>query len=250
MPKKILILFLFIISYSTSNAQYGRTYEELGIMAGPVFFQSDFGARGELENAIKNIGFSIGVFYYISLEQDRTSFKENFKIRLEASYMKTQLEHHGKYVESTTSNFARQLRGMRSTVEAGSVGAQLEFYPFKTDDYNRGGIISPYISLGSQISSYTAKAYSLLGPIGTPLTTPIKYIDGFKSNTGVVLSATASMGVRFKVSEYHAIIVDGRLQYYFSDWVDGMNPDRRTYKENKTNDYSATLNIGYVYYFN
>lgn len=248
MPKKILTLLVIIISYSSVKAQYGRTYQEIGIMAGPVFFQSDFGARGEIENAIKNVGVSGGVFYYLSLNNDRSSFSDNFKVRLEASFMKVQLQHYGKYVEAKT-DFAKKLRGMNSTIKAGSVGVQLEYYPFKTDDYS-GAIFSPYISAGTQLTSYSVKAYSKLGKIGTPLTTPVKYIDGFKSDTGFATSATASMGFRIKLSDYQAVIVDGRLQYYFSDWIDGMNPDREIYTENKTNDYSATLNIGYVYYFN
>ncbi|WP_051197386.1 THC0290_0291 family protein [Flavobacterium soli] len=248
MPKKILTLLVIIISYYSVQAQYGRTYQEIGIMAGPVFFQSDFGARGEIENAIKNVGISGGVFYYLSLNNDRSTFSDNFKIRLEASFMKVQLQHYGKYVEAST-DFARKLRGMNTTLSAGNVGFQLEYYPFKTDDYS-GATFSPYISAGGQLTSYNAKAYSKLGPIGTPQVVPVKYVDGFKNSSGWATSVTASMGFRYKLNDYNAIIVDGRLQYYFTDWMDGMNPDRRTYTENKTNDYSATLNIGYVYYFN
>lgn len=247
MPKKIVLLLVLIISYSSAKAQY-RTYREFGVMAGPMFFKSDFGARGEMENTIKNVGFSGGFFYYVSLDNDRSRFADNFKVRLEVSFMKVQLEHYGKYVEANT-DFAEKLRGMNSTIKGGSVGAQLEYYPFKTDDYS-GATFSPYVSAGGQITSYTVKAYSMLGEIGTPLTTPLKYIDGFKSNTGIVASATASIGFRYKLADYHSIIVDSRLQYYFSDWMDGMNPNREIYTENKTNDYSVTFSIGYVYYFN
>lgn len=248
MPKKITTLLVFLLSYSAVKAQYGRTYHEIGIMAGPVFFQSDFGARGDINNAIKNVGISGGVIYYLSLDNNRSNFADNFKLRLEASFMKVQLEHYGKYVESS-SDFARKLRGMSSTIKAASVGIQLEYYPFKTDDYS-GAIFSPYISAGGQITSYSTKAYSKLGPIGTPLSVPVKYVDGFKSSTGFATSVTTSIGFRYKIDDYNAIIVDGRLQYYFTDWMDGMNPNRRIYTENKTNDYSATLNVGYVYYFN
>lgn len=248
MPKRIITLLVFLISYSSVKAQYGSSYEEIGFMAGPVFFQSDFGARADFENAIGNVGVSAGVFYYLSFINNYEGLRDHFKLRLEASVFTTNLEHHGKYVEADTE-FARKLRAMKSKIKAGSVGAQLEFYPFKTDDYSRA-IFSPYVSVGSQVTSYSVKATSELGPIGTPLTTPTKYIDGFKSDSGVVLSATASIGFRVKLSEYHALIADARLQYFFTDWMDGMNPDRRIYDENKTNDYSATLNVGYVYYFN
>lgn len=245
MPRKIVILLVFLISYSSIKAQ--STYEEIGIMAGPVFFQSDFGAKGDFENAISNVGVSAGVFYYISLNKNRSSFADNFKVRFEASFMRVDLKHHGKYVEADT-DFARKLRGMKSAVKAGNVGVQLEFYPFKTDDFSQA-IFSPYVSVGGQLTSYSVKAYSMLGNIGTPITTPVKYLDGFKSDSGLVASATASIGFRFKLSDYHALSLDARLQYYFSDWIDGMNPNREIYTENTTNDYSATLNLGYIYYF-
>ena len=41
-----------------------------------------------------------------------------------------------------------------------------------------------------------------------------------------------------------------RLSVNFGNRSSFMNPDKEIYTENRTNDYSATLNIGYVYYFN
>jgi hypothetical protein len=43
-------------------------------------------------------------------------------------------------------------------------------------------------------------------------------------------------------------MVDLRLQYYFSDWVDGLKPNPELYKENKANDWLVWLNVGYIYY--
>ncbi len=249
MIKSIIASLLLLLTLNSAYSQYNGYYHELGIMTGPVFFQSDFGEKGNIKNALGNVGFSIGVFYYISLESNRNSLAENFKLRTEVSFMTTQLEHHGKYVEGNDIK-SQKLKAMRSKLKTANVGLQLEFYPWKTDDYNQSSIFSPYISLGSQLTSYSVKAYSKLGQIGTPITTPTKYIDGFKSDSGITMSVTGSLGTRIKLSEYHALIVDGRLQYYFTDWMDGMNPNRRTYSENKTNDWSATLNVGYVYYFN
>lgn len=248
MLKKIITSLVILISCSSVKAQYGNTYQEIGFMAGPVFFQSDFGARGDFENAIKNVGISVGVFYYISPNSNRSGFADNFKIRLEASFMKVELEHYGKYTEGDT-DFARKLRGMNSSVKAGNVGVQLEYYPFKTDDYS-SATFSPYISAGTQLTSYSVTAKSSLGAIGTPTTMIDKYIDGFRSDSGIAVSLTTSIGFRYKLADYHALILDARLQYYFTDWMDGMNPDKDKYPENKTNDYSATLNVGYVYYFN
>lgn len=252
MLKKIIIPFFFLLFISVSSyAQFGRTYQEVGIMAGPVFFKSDYGERGDIENFTKNNGFSAGIFYYFSFIEDFKGLRENFKLRVDASYMKSNLEHFGKYVDpSKTSLTANQLRAMSGSTSTVNIGLQMEFYPWKTDDYNRGVAFSPYVSFGGQIGQYTSKVKSDLGAIGIPSTTPVKYLNGTRNASSIVASLTSSVGVRYRLDDYNSIIFDSRLQYYTSDWVDGLNPDRKIYKENKTNDYSITFNFGYVYYFN
>lgn len=252
MLKKILIPCFFLLFISVSSyAQFGRTYQEVGIMAGPVFFKSDYGERGDIENFTKNNGVSAGVFYYFSFIEDFKGLRENFKLRLDASYMKAELEHFGKYVDpAKTSDFANKLRAMTGSTSTINLGLQMEYYPFKTDDYNRGTTFSPYVSFGGQMGYYTAKANSDLGPIGIPQTTPEKYLNGTRNESRPVASLTSSIGVRYRIDDYNSLIFDSRLQYYTSDWVDGINPDRNKYPENKTNDYSVTFNFGYVYFFN
>lgn len=252
MPKYIFIYCLFFFGiYNVSIAQNGRTYQEIGVMTGPVFFQSDFGARDTFKNYYKNNGFSFGAFYYLSAISNQNQLQENFKLRIEASYMSSNLNHYGQYVDNDSqSTFTKQLRAMRGNIETLNLGLQVEYYPLKTDDYNRGSMISPYISGGAQISNYTSNVYSTLGQFGSPSVTPVKYRNGFKNESGIVASLTTSIGSRFLLTDYTAIVVDARVQYYFSDWVDGLNPDKNIYTENKSNDWSTTLNVGYVYYFN
>jgi hypothetical protein len=43
-------------------------------------------------------------------------------------------------------------------------------------------------------------------------------------------------------------MVDLRVQYYFSNWVDGLNPDPKVYTENRANDWNIWFNFGYIYY--
>ena len=254
MAKHLLIYsFLFFIVSNAINAQYssgGGKYQEIGFMAGPVFFQSDYGEAGLFENYYKNNGISIGAFYYISdISDARSSFSEYFKLRLEASYMKSTLSHYGKYVDPKFTNvFANQLRAMSGSVTAINFGFQMEIYPFKTDDYNSSAF-SPYVSFGSQLSNYTSEVKSSLGPLGNTTTTPDKYLDGFKNESGITGSLTTSIGARYLLDDFNAIILDARIQYYFTDWMDGLNPDSNKYPENTSNDWSTTINLGYVYYF-
>lgn len=248
MSFKNTIQLVLLFTFAVGQAQYGRTYHEIGVMGGPVFFQGDFGERGDLDNTIKNVGISGSLVYYLSLNVNRSSFAQNFKVRFDVSYLSVNLEHYGPSAASD-SNFGKQLRAMHSDVKIGSAGIQLEFYPWKTDDYS-DATWSPYIAAGGQINNYSAKAYSFLGKIGTPLAVPEKYVLGFKNSSGTAFSATTSLGIRYKLMDSNYLILEGQLKYYFSDWIEGMNPDRRTYKENKTNDFSGTINIGYIYYLN
>ncbi|HBK83673.1 MAG TPA: hypothetical protein DDZ41_08775 [Flavobacterium sp.] len=136
-----IYIFPVIIAYIISNniyAQFGSSYQEMGIMSGPVFFKSDYGERGNLENFSKNIGYSMGLFYYFSFIEDYAGIRENFKLRLDASYMKADLNHYGRYVDpQKTSLFSKQLRAMHGSTSTINIGVQIEYYPFKTDDYTR-----------------------------------------------------------------------------------------------------------------
>ena len=250
MFKNIIIASFLYISINFGYSQSSKFFKEIGVMAGPVFFQSDYGERGEFKNYIKQNGFSIGVFYYLTPANSK-NIGRYLKYRLEASYMKSQLQHYGKWVDpNNTELFATQLRAMKGSVSTKNFGFQVEYYPFKTDDYCRFcRLFNPYVSLGSQSSMYTSEISSSLGPFGTPETTPEKFSNS-RNATAITGSFTAGFGVRYKFpNEISALIFDYRLQNYFTDWIDGVNPDKKIYPENKSNDYSTTFNIGYIYYF-
>ena len=144
---------------------------------------------------------------------------------------------------------ANQLRAMRGSTAVTNVGMQLEFFPLSIREFTATlGSFAPFISLGGQFSFYSPKAWSTLGPIGTPLTTPDKYLDGWRDESGTVWSIVSSIGCRYKLTELSDLMVDLRWQYYFSNWVDGLNPDPTRYPENRANDWNLWLNVGYIYY--
>ena len=245
----IFLLFISISSYSQNG--YGGNYTEIGFMTGPVFFKSDSGERGSFENFEKNNGFSIGISYYVSTINNFRGLEDNFKLRLEASYTKADFKHYGKYVDpSNTSLFSSQLRGMYGSTSFSSLGFQLEYYPFKTDDYNRGASFSPYLSFGPHINYVSVTSGSTLGELGTSITTPQKYFGAYRNGGMTVASLTGAIGARYKLSDYHSLFAELRGQYFFSDWVDGLNPNKAVYTENKSNDWCVGLNLGYIYYFN
>jgi len=138
---------------------------------------------------------------------------------------------------------------MRGTASNFNLGMQLEFYPYSIREFEATkGKFGPFGSLGFQYTRYTPKAWSLLGPLGLPETTVVKYQNAFTNQAGNVWSVIGSVGTRYKLDEKSDLLLDLRWQYYFSDWVDGLRPDPRFYKENKANDWLVWLNFGYIYY--
>lgn len=263
--KSITFFYLFLLFGFTNvaNAQFGFSHE-IGAIAGPVAFQSDYGERHDLSTNAGNAGFGIGIIHYLNFSYTaecncytpETYFNDHFKLRSELSYNKTSLDHFGQWVEGSPSLGKEQLKAMVGTTTVTNIGMQLEYFPWSIRDFT-STIESwgPFISLGGQYSFYNAKASSSMGPLGTPLTTFPKYLTptddrsyGFSTESGSVWSVVTSIGTRYKLSPLSDLMVDLRMQYYFSDWVDGLKPNPDLYKENKANDWNVWFNVGYIYY--
>jgi hypothetical protein len=258
MPKCLKITLLLLLGCSNFvNAQLGFSHE-IGVITGPVAFQSDYGERQDFSTNAGNTGFGIGLIHYLNFAYRAdcncyatpTYFNDHFKLRSELSYNKTNLEHFGRWVDpSKTSVMANQLRAMKGSTAVTNIGMQLEFFPLSIREFSATpGKLAPFVSLGAQFSHYNPKAYSELGNLGSPDTTPIKYLDGFTNDSGTVWSVVSSIGTRYKLNIMSDLMIDLRWQYYFSNWVDGLNPNPDIYTENKANDWNVWLNVGYIYY--
>ena len=97
----VLTLFAFLGITSTAFAQSDLA-QEVGIIFGPVSFQSDFGERHDMQTNVGNSGFGVGLVHFInfSANNNRESFfTEHFKVRSELSFNKTNLEHYGQWVD-------------------------------------------------------------------------------------------------------------------------------------------------------
>ena len=258
MPKYFILTFLSLFVYSSrTNAQFGFSHE-VGAIAGPVAFQSDYGERYDFKTNAGNTGYGIGIIHYLNFSYKadcncytpETYFNDHFKLRSELSYNKTQLQHFGEWVDPDRKRlFNDQLRGMRGETSITNIGMQLEFFPLSIRDFTATiGSLAPFVSFGGQFSFYDPKAYSILGKLNIPSTTPVKYFNATQNSGGTVWSVVTSVGTRYKVSPLSDLMVDLRFQYFFSNWVDGLNPDPKIYKENKANDWLVWFNFGYIYY--
>ncbi|OIV43508.1 THC0290_0291 family protein [Flavobacterium johnsoniae] len=260
MFKYLYTTIFALFGFSTIATAQGIA-QEVGIIFGPVSFQSDYGERNNFDTTVGNTGFGVGIVHFInfSANNNRESFfTEHFKVRSELSFNTTKLEHFGQWVDrEKEKGLVKHLQAMHGSSTLVNLGAQLEFSPFmKIHDFeNTVGSFSPYISLGFQVSYYSTKVDSRLGQLGLPATTFPKYLTpsdgrqhGFSSENGVVLSGTLGIGGHLKIAPMSDLMVEVRYQGYASDWVDGLNPNKDLYKENKRNDSQVWLNVGYIYY--
>jgi hypothetical protein len=255
---KIFILFLLIGLPHNSFSQFGITHE-VGVIAGRVEFRSDYGQKDDSKTNLSNQGFGIAIVDYMNFsytDNVNDYFKEHFKVRSELSYSKTNLKHYGEWVEGN-GQFATKLKGMRGSSQLINLGMQLEYNFFHIHDFeNTIGGWAPYIGLGPQISYYTATATSTLGEMSDPNVTSIKYSrpsdgrpHGYSNESKAVFSATLNLGTRYKLTSMSDLILDMRAQYFGSDWVDGLNPNKDLSPENKGNDWLTFVGLGYIYYF-
>ena len=255
-----LIVIIFLLCFVNSDrlsAQYGFSHE-IGAIVGPVAFMSDYGQRYNPATNTGNTGYGIGIIHYLNFSYKaecncytpETYFNDHFKLRSELSYNHTELKHYGEWVApDQTSLVADQLRGMRGSTSVTNLGMQLEYFPLSIRRFTATmHSWAPFVSLGGQFSFYDPEAYSTLGKLNTPATTPIKYYNATQNASGTVWSVVSSIGTRYKLAPLSDLMVDLRFQYYFSNWVDGLNPDPEIYPENRANDWLVWFNVGYIYY--
>ena len=147
---------------------------------------------------------------------------------------------------------------MRGSTAVTNIGMQLEFFPLSIRDFTAtDGSFAPFISLGSHFSFYNPKTSTSYGNgklTEANVFSPKYWVPsdgeahGFTNKGGSVWSIVASVGTRYKLTPLSDLMLDLRAQYYFSNWVDGLNPNPTIYKENKANDWNIWLNFGYIYY--
>lgn len=258
----VTILMLCQMTYS----QLGFSHE-VGVIAGPVQLRSDFGSRTDGDTNFGNSGFGFGLVHYINFSYRAdcncyttdTYFNDHFKIRNEISFNKTKLEHFGHWVDpSKTSINANQLRGHTGEANNFDIGTQIEFFPLSIRDFQSFAYrIAPYVSLGVHYTSFTPKVQTtfvsanpdvIFGDVTDSRNFYSDWAPGsVDSSPGSTWSVVSSVGFRYKLNKLSDLLFDMRWQYYFSDYVDGLN---HQLDYNKYNDWLVWVNVGYIYYLN
>ncbi len=264
--KRLLKIVTSIFLFFLASNLYAQDYSshEVGFISGAASFSTDYGQRYDFSSGVSgNVGFGIGVIYYLNFTDyryrwyQRTSyFAEHFRVRAELSYMAADLDHFGKYVdESQTSYEADKLRAMHGKASIVNFGAQLEFHIVDIVDFGSRRIPdlkwSPYVSAGLMVDYYDPDLKSDLGDWENDISLIYekwRVPGAINVNPRTTLSATLGIGTRYKIGEYSDILIESRWQYFFSNYIDGLNA--KDDPANKYNDWLLWLHVGYVYYLN
>ncbi|MFD2822667.1 glutamate dehydrogenase [Lacinutrix iliipiscaria] len=249
--KQLTIFFFLAIGTHTAFSQLGISHE-VGVIVGPVQFRSDFGVRNSGETNFGNTGIGIGLIHYINFAyradcncySTDTFFNDHFKLRSELSYNKTKLDHFGEFV--VPDNRLRAHKGEANNLD---IGMQLEYFPLSIRSFQGFAYrVAPFISLGAHYTSFTPKASTTWGDQSIQNPGNFYYAwndEAVNPASGSSWSTVASIGARYKLTVLSDLMIDLRWQYYFSDWIDGLN---HNLSYNKHNDWLVWLNFGYIYY--
>ena len=256
-----VILFLFA-GMHLGYSQLGFSHE-VGAIIGPVQFRSDFGVRNDEGTNYGNTGFGIGLVHYLNFSYSAECncyttdnyFNDHFKLRSEISYNTTKLSHYGQWAADDTQDAAK-LRGHTGQTNNFDIGMQLEFFPLSIRSFQAFSYrIAPFVSFGIHYTSFNPKAYTdYVDPATGVADGNILNANNFWSawepgsinpSSGSSWSTVASIGARYKLTKLSDLMIDLRWQYYFSDWIDGLN---HQLPSNQANDWLVWLNFGYIYY--
>jgi len=255
--KYLSCLFIVFVGLQSGYAQLGFSHE-VGVIMGPVAFQSDFGVRNDFETNSGNTGMGMGIVHYLNFSYRAdcncyttdTYFNDHFKLRTELSWNKTKLNHFGEWVDpDRTSTNADKLRAHSGEATNLDIGMQLEYFPFSIRSFqNFGYSFAPFVSLGAHFTSYNPEATTTYGD-GEVTNASNFYAPwqpgSIDPSSGSTWSIVTSVGVRYKLNTLSDLMLDLRFQYFASDWVDGLN---HQLDSNKANDWLTWLNVGYIYY--
>ena len=250
-------LTLFVILTMSIQVHAQELFHEVSLGLGPVSFRGDYGERQDNETNLSNTGIGITLKHYLNFAYGRngnTYFNKHFKLRTQLLYQNSSLEHFGSYAQGDSEG-ALKLRAMTGEVSSFEIGTGLQWYYKEIREYERStATFSPYAGLGIGANFSSPSHESTLGTLGSTSTTFNTFLpdpssgeeNPISNNSETSLSLNFQAGTQYRLTQNSDLFVELRWHFYSSDFVDGLAPIG---DQNKSDDWSAWLSLGYVYYF-
>lgn len=254
MINKLIIMalatgLLFSIPCASQNV-----YHEIGLSAGLVKFQGDWGDSKEAFSNTDNVGAGISLTHFINFSFSRnfSYFNEHIKVRNQVAIHYASLTHFGQYVEDESAPFL--LQNMFGETFVMEIGTGLEWYMFSLRDFeNNYGALNPFAGIGINLVYFDPLVDTRLpGRIGSVTNTwPTFLPETSASNSRISNTPETTFGLQFQGGTHYRInrdfdlFTEIRWHYFFSDLVDGLNPNN---PNNTSNDWMISFQVGAVYY--
>ena len=276
--KLFLFITLTLLLTTKSNAQRRFIYQhELGAEAGISNFQSDFVAKGPFDGKATVNGFVLNANHYLHILPRRYGVSPIYRHTI----LKTSLGINFSTFDNTAYGTGDKplkpydktpneilLARLSSKTTIISLDNELQFYYrdivrflHRYNRYRNKSKVNPYVSVGLGIHYFnTTPTYdqeainNQAGWNQTPGanngTGDPGYPDNYKSSfiakkNTVTLSGNLAFGARYKASPSYDLVTQINIKYYFSDWVDGVNPELSS---NMAHDFNSVISIGFVYH--
>lgn len=272
MKKLFLFISLTLLLTTKSNAQRHFIYQhEVGTNIGISNTQSDFVAKGPFDGKATINGFALEGAHYLHILPRRyggsqllrhtvlkTSLAINISTFDNSSYgtEDAKLNNPPEYTYANTPNDIL-LGRLKAKTTLISLDNEIQLYfkdivrfLHKYNRYRSKSRTNPYIALGIGINYVNATPTydpeALENNAGGGNGYPDNYQASFiaKTNT-IAISGNFAFGARYKAGTNYDLIGQMGFKYFFSDWIDGVNPDL---EGNKINDFNTVISLGIVYH--
>ena len=256
MRKPLKILFFLLIAYS-AKAQH--LTHDIGLFVGSATIQTDYGKKSGFFNRYEISALSVSLVHYLHFFNIDTRWNSkddianHLMIKSEFNFLtKKKFNHFGKF-SIGDSELAKQLRAMSGTTKITNFAVHGEYYlkdlkdfmfPFSDIKWN------PYFSLGFAYSIYTNTLTTTLGDWRSDITLlPEKYRKEGELDvgTGSTFSFIIGTGTRYKLSENFDLGLNFNMQYFFTDYIEGL---KSFHDSNKHNEWLLNLQVGIIYHLN
>lgn len=251
--KQYVYLSILLVFLSWKSSAQLNISHEIGVLAGPAGFFTDYGERYNLQNNVSNEGLGIGLVHFMNFAFKKECncksndgwFSRYFRIRNEIDYLRSNLDHFGPVAEKD-NEAGRQLRAMHGFTETFEAGTHLEYHPMGIRDFTNFAVLfAPYIGLGVHYVHYRPDAFSELGELDNPKVLFPTFQGGLNLEPGNTFAIVGYGGVRYRLGRSSDLLIEGRAQYYDTDLLEGLVTQG---PQNKFNDFVLWLSLGYVYY--
>lgn len=164
------------------------------------------------------------------------------------------LENPPQYTYANTPNHVL-LGRLKAKTTLISLDSEIQFYfkdvikyLYKYNKYRSKSRTNPYVNLGFSINYVNATPTydqeALDNNAGGNNGYPDNYKASFiKETNTIALSGNLAFGARYKAGSNYDLFAQMNLKYFFSDWIDGVNPDP---SNNNVNNFNSTISAGII----